>query len=212
MLKALQVYPETEKDDNLLHAANASRSPVPRWSRPSARSSDDKDSRCGLSRIPNPPPPPPLSTDNFLSGVASFQQPSIPMPETPPVQGFTSQELSCSEYSHKSSLGWQRQQQLLGDSHEFAEPEPSAVAAKLNKTALVGGQQEEQTLEELLSSMGVSLTLDQENLDFSYALEYRAPPPTTMHHDDGGTGFGTMAMADNNALIDSHPVLMRYVF
>jgi hypothetical protein len=42
MLKALQVYPETEKDDNLLHSANASRSPVPRWSRASARSSDDE--------------------------------------------------------------------------------------------------------------------------------------------------------------------------
>jgi hypothetical protein len=128
------------------------------------------------------------------------------MPETPPAQGFTSQELSCSEYSHKSSLGWQRQQQPLGDSHVFAEPEPSAVAAKLKKEALVAGQQEEQTLEELLSSMGVSLTLDQESLDFSYALEYHVPPPTIMHHDDGGTGFGTMTMADNDALIDSLPV------
>ncbi|CAK9230850.1 unnamed protein product [Sphagnum troendelagicum] len=43
MLKALQVYPATEKDDKLLHAANASRSPVPRWSRASARSSDDEE-------------------------------------------------------------------------------------------------------------------------------------------------------------------------
>ncbi|CAN5973097.1 unnamed protein product [Sphagnum jensenii] len=43
MLKALQVYPATEKDDNLLHAAHASRSPVPRWSRASARSSDDEE-------------------------------------------------------------------------------------------------------------------------------------------------------------------------
>ncbi|CAM6022837.1 unnamed protein product [Sphagnum balticum] len=43
MLKALQVYPATDKDDKLLHAANASRSPVPRWSRASARSSDEEE-------------------------------------------------------------------------------------------------------------------------------------------------------------------------
>jgi hypothetical protein len=42
MLKALQDYPATNKDDKLLHAANASRSPVPRWSRASTRSSDDE--------------------------------------------------------------------------------------------------------------------------------------------------------------------------
>jgi translation elongation factor EF-G len=42
MLKALQVYLATDKDDKLLHAANASRSPMPRWSRASAKSSDDE--------------------------------------------------------------------------------------------------------------------------------------------------------------------------
>jgi hypothetical protein len=42
MLKALQVYPATNKDDKLLHATNASRSLVPRWSRASARSNDDE--------------------------------------------------------------------------------------------------------------------------------------------------------------------------
>jgi hypothetical protein len=47
MLKALQVYPATNKDDKLLHTANASRSPVSRWSRASVRSSDDE----GRSRM-----------------------------------------------------------------------------------------------------------------------------------------------------------------
>jgi hypothetical protein len=43
MLKALQVYPAaTYKDDKLLHAANALRSPVSRWSQTSVRSSDDE--------------------------------------------------------------------------------------------------------------------------------------------------------------------------
>jgi hypothetical protein len=47
MLKALQVYPATNKDDKLLHAANTSRSPVSRWNRASTRSSDDE----GRSRM-----------------------------------------------------------------------------------------------------------------------------------------------------------------
>jgi hypothetical protein len=38
----LQVYLATDKDDKLLHAANASRSPVPRWNWAFARSSDDE--------------------------------------------------------------------------------------------------------------------------------------------------------------------------
>ncbi len=42
MLKALQVYPAIDKDDKLLHVANASRSLMPQWSRASARSGDDK--------------------------------------------------------------------------------------------------------------------------------------------------------------------------
>jgi hypothetical protein len=115
------------------------------------------------------------------------------MPETP-VQRLT-QEPSCfSEQSHRSS-------ELFGDDETdgVTEPEPSAVAAKLKKAALAGSQQE-QTLEELLSLMGVSLTCDQDSLDYSYALEYHRPP---IAQDE--TGFSPKNMG-NSTLIDSLPV------
>ncbi|CAK9276299.1 unnamed protein product [Sphagnum jensenii] len=56
------------------------------------------------------------------------------------------------------------------------------------------------TLEELLSSMGVSLTCDQDSLDYSYALEYHGPP---IAQDE--TGFSPKNMG-NSTLIDSLPV------
>ncbi|CAM6047149.1 unnamed protein product [Sphagnum compactum] len=76
-----------------------------------------------------------------------------------------------------------------------SEPENASEVYQSEPTTILqpDGQQEEQTLEELLSSMGVSLTLDQENLDFSYALEYRAPPQTIMHHDDEPTNTTVVA-------------------
>jgi hypothetical protein len=112
----------------------------------------------GFSQSSMSPPSSPLPTSEV-----SFQHPSQLMPETP-VQRLT-QEPSCfSEQSHRSS-------ELFGDDETdgVTEPEPSAVAAKLKKAALAGSQQE-QTLEELLSLMGVSLTCDQDSLDYSYAL------------------------------------------
>jgi hypothetical protein len=54
------------------------------------------------------------------------------------------------------------------------EPEPSSVAARLKKEALANPQ-EEQSVEDLLSSMGVSLFADQRTLDISMAVEYGGP-------------------------------------
>ncbi|CAK9231674.1 unnamed protein product, partial [Sphagnum troendelagicum] len=66
--------------------------------------------------------------------------------------------------------------------------------------AALAGSQQEQTLEELLSLMGVSLTCDQDSLDYSYALEYHGPP---IAQDE--TGFSPKNMG-NSTLIDSLPV------
>ena len=54
------------------------------------------------------------------------------------------------------------------------EPEPSSVAARLKEEALANPQ-EEQSVEDLLSSMGVSLFADQRTLDISMAVEYAGP-------------------------------------
>lgn len=54
------------------------------------------------------------------------------------------------------------------------EPEPSSVAARLKKEALANPQ-EEQSVEDLLSSMGVSMFADQRTLDISMAVEYGGP-------------------------------------
>ncbi|KAG0624764.1 hypothetical protein M758_2G002200 [Ceratodon purpureus] len=59
-------------------------------------------------------------------------------------------------------------------SNQSVEPEPSSVAARLKKEALANPQ-EEQSVEDLLSSMGVSLFADQRTLDISMAVEYGGP-------------------------------------
>ncbi len=142
----------------------------------------------GFSQSSISPPSSPLPTSEV-----SFQHPSQLMPETP-VQRLTQEPSYFSEQSHRSS-------ELFGDDKTdgVTEPEPSAVAAKLKKAALAGSQQE-QTLEELLSLMGVSLTCDQDSLDYSYALEYHGPP---IAQDE--TGFSPKNMG-NSTLIDSLPV------
>lgn len=54
------------------------------------------------------------------------------------------------------------------------EPEPSSVVARLKKEAL-DNPRKEQSVEDLLSSMGVSLFADQRMLDYSMAVEYGGP-------------------------------------
>lgn len=51
------------------------------------------------------------------------------------------------------------------------EPEPASVVARLKKEAL-DNPKKEQSVEDLLSSMGVSLFADQRMLDYSMAVEY----------------------------------------
>ncbi|XP_024377731.1 extra-large guanine nucleotide-binding protein 3 isoform X2 [Physcomitrium patens] len=55
-----------------------------------------------------------------------------------------------------------------------AEPEPSSVAARLKQQALDNPQQE-QSVDDLLNSIGVSLHANQKELDYSMAVDYGGP-------------------------------------
>lgn len=93
--------------------------------------------------------------------------PAHSMPGMPVAGGFTREP----SFSDRSKLSFWSP----GSSGSPTEPEPSIVAAKFKKAALENPPQE-QSIEDLLSSMGVSSAVDPGKLDYSIAVEFQGPP------------------------------------